>query len=100
MVFQVNRECVKAFLEPKCLNPRKTMISSLIRPRYKLNKVLSDPYCMCVIALNEIMCKVGNANFSCFDLNTHNHNTCVLERNTILMRSEAWLIFFDVCHTC
>ena len=48
MVFQVNRECVKAFLEPKCLNPRKTMISSLIRPRYKLNKVLSDPYCMCV----------------------------------------------------
>jgi len=39
---QVNWEWVNALLEPKWLNPRKTMISLLTRPRYKLNKVLSD----------------------------------------------------------
>ena len=100
MVCQENKEWVNALLEPKCLNPRKTMISLLTRPRYKLNKVFSYPYCVCVIALNEMMCKVGNITFSCFDLNTHNRNTCVLERNTILVRNEAWLVFFDACHTC
>ena len=60
---------MNALLQPKCLNPRKTMISLFTQSRYKLNKVLNDPYrvCVCVIALNEMMCKVGNPKFCCFD---------------------------------
>ena len=46
---------MNALLEPNCLNLSKIMISLLTRPHYKLNKVLSDPYCVCVIALNEMI---------------------------------------------
>ena len=40
-----------ALIEPKCLNSEKNHDSLLAQPSYKPDKVLSDPYCVCAIAL-------------------------------------------------
>ena len=78
------------------MNPRKTMISLLVQPRYKPNKVLNDPHYACMIALTKMMCKVGNFTIQLLQFKHFYQDTCGIERNTILVRNEVGIIPCDL----